>query len=89
MIEKILTIQNKLGVHARAAAKLVDTAGQFLCRITIKKGTKEINAKSIMAVMMLAASKGTELTVITDGNDEKSAMNAIEKLINNKFGEEE
>lgn len=89
MIEKKITIINKLGLHARAAAKLVNTASAFSSNIQITKSDKSVDAKSIMSVMILAASKGTELSFSCDGNDEQEAMNAIENLINDYFGEGE
>ena len=89
MIEQEITIINKLGLHARAAAKLIGTASSFACDIRIDKGGREVDAKSIMAVMMLAASKGTELKIITNGEDEAAAMDAVTALINNRFDEEE
>lgn len=89
MIEKKITIINKLGLHARAAAKLVNTASAFSSNIQITKNDKSVDAKSIMSVMILAASKGTELNFSCDGNDEQEAMNAIENLINDYFGEGE
>lgn len=89
MIEKQLTIINKLGLHARAAAKLVKTAGDYRSEIKIRKQEREVDGKSIMAVMMLAASKGTELVFRISGDDEAQAMAAIETLINNRFDEAE
>lgn len=89
MIETQTTIINKLGLHARAAAKLIGTTSAFGCNIRINKGGREVDAKSIMAVMMLAASKGTDLTIITDGEGEQAAMDAVITLINNRFDEEE
>jgi len=87
MIEKKVTIINKLGLHARAAAKLINTTGQFSSQIRINKDGREVDGKSIMSVMMLAASKGTELTIRADGEDEAAAIEAIEALINDYFGE--
>lgn len=89
MIEKRLTIINKLGLHARAAAKLVTTASQFQADIRISRDSREIDGKSIMSVMMLAASKGTELQLSAHGNDEQAALDALETLINNRFDEPE
>jgi phosphocarrier protein HPr len=88
MIEKKLEIQNKLGLHARASAKLVDLASRFGCEVTIQKDKKAVNAKSIMGLMMLAAAQGTVLTFITDGEDEQEAMAAVENLLDDKFDEE-
>ncbi len=89
MITENITIINKLGLHARAAAKLIATTGRFGCAIRITKDGREVDAKSIMAVMMLAAAKGTELVLTTDGEDEVAAMEAVTLLINNRFDEDE
>jgi len=89
MIEKRLTIINKLGLHARAAAKLVTTASQFQANIRISRDSREIDGKSIMSVMMLAASKGTELQLSAEGEDEQAALEALENLINNRSDEPE
>ncbi|HSG02258.1 MAG TPA: HPr family phosphocarrier protein [Marinobacterium sp.] len=89
MIENNITIINKLGLHARAAAKLIGTTSAYSCDIRIEKAGREVDAKSIMAVMMLAASKGTELRITTNGEDEQAAMDALVTLINNRFDEEE
>ena len=84
-----VTIINKLGLHARAATKLVHLADRYAAETKLIKGDKTVNAKSIMGIMMLAASKGTELTITAEGEDEQEALDAIVTLINNKFGEEE
>ncbi|MGH1461065.1 MAG: HPr family phosphocarrier protein [Neptuniibacter sp.] len=89
MQNKELLIINKLGLHARAAAKLISVTSRFSCDISISKDGREVDGKSIMSVMMLAACKGTNLTFITNGADEESAMSAIEELINNRFDEDE
>ena len=89
MLEKKITIINKLGLHARAAAKLIGTTSRFLADIRLEKDGREVDGKSIMSVMMLAASKGTELTIKTDGEDQTEAMQAIETIINNRFDEDE
>lgn len=89
MIEKNITIINKLGLHARAAAKLVNVASQFSSVIKLSNNGKLVDSKSIMSVLMLAASKGTELTLTFNGEDEAQALAAIETLINNRFDEEE
>ncbi|MBR9827215.1 MAG: HPr family phosphocarrier protein [Oceanospirillales bacterium] len=89
MIEKQLTIINKLGLHARAAAKLVTTASQFQADIRITREDREIDGKSIMSVMMLAANKGTKIQLSAHGEDELDALNALETLINNRFDEPE
>lgn len=89
MIERKVTITNRLGLHARAAAKLVQCANRFASRIQLCKQDQEVNAKSIMGVMMLAASKGTELQLRAEGEDEAEAADAIVELIDDKFGEGE
>ncbi len=89
MIEKEIEIINKLGLHARAAAKLVKLASGFDCNIDIQKEDQRVNAKSIMGVMMLAASRGNTVTVYVEGTEEDRAMQAVEHLINDKFGEPE
>jgi phosphocarrier protein len=89
MIEKNVTIINKLGLHARAAAKLIGVTGRFGCDIKISKDGKTVDAKSIMAIMMLAASQGTDLIIQTDGDDESAAMDAVIEIINNRFDEDE
>ena len=87
MIKADILIQNKLGLHARAAAKLVKLASQFNCHITIIRAGREVNAKSIMGVMMLAAAQGTSITITAEGDDQAAAVEALEVLINDKFGE--
>ena len=82
-------ITNKLGLHARAAAKLVALAASFPCEVFIQKGDRQVNAKSIMGIMMLAASKGTSITVSAEGEDEAQAVTDIVHLIDDKFGEGE
>ncbi|HUH38494.1 MAG TPA: HPr family phosphocarrier protein [Spongiibacteraceae bacterium] len=89
MIEARLTIINKLGLHARAAAKLVTTTTAFNCTVSLGHGDRMVNGKSIMAVMMLAAGKGTELCWVFDGEDEQAAHDAVCALINNRFDEPE
>ncbi len=89
MITRDIEIINKLGLHARAAAKFVSTSGQFSSTVQLIKGDQKINAKSIMGVMMLAASQGTVLKVEIEGPDEEAAMQALSELVNNKFGEGE
>lgn len=89
MIRRPVTIINKLGLHARAAAKFVGLASQYSSDIKLAKNTAEINGKSILGVMMLAAAKGAELELIADGNDEAAAVEAIEALINRRFDEAE
>ena len=89
MIEKELEIINKLGLHARASSKLVQLANRYKSKITIKFNNSEVNAKSLLGLLTLAASKGSKIKIIADGDDEEKAIKAIEKLINNKFGEKE
>ena len=87
MITKKLTIQNKLGLHARAAAKVVSTANEFESTIIITKDKKNADARSKMKLLMLSASQGSSISVEIDGVDQKDAMKSIEKLFNNKFDE--
>lgn len=89
MIETDLTIINKLGLHARAAAKLASTSGQFSCQIRTGKSGKMVDAKSVMSLMLLAASQGTTLHFEFDGDDEQHACDAIRELIEGYFGEEQ
>lgn len=89
MIHKNTTISNKLGLHARASAKLTKLAGSFPCEVWISRGERRVNAKSIMGVMMLAAGLGAEVTLETSGEREEEAMTALLALINDKFGEGE
>jgi phosphocarrier protein len=89
MTRRELTIINRLGLHARAAAKLVSTATRFSSTIRIARDGKSADAKSIMGVMMLAASRGTVISVEADGDDEAQALDAIERLILDRFGEDE
>lgn len=89
MSQETVTIKNKLGLHARAANKLVDVTTQFSSKITLEYQSNAIDGKSIMSVMLLAAAKGSELTITTEGSDEHEAMRAITGLIDNLFDEEE
>jgi len=89
MIKKTFTIINKLGLHARASAKFVTTASQFVSEINVSRNDRTVNGKSIMGMMMLAAAKGTEIIVHADGDDAEQALLAIEILINDYFGEGE
>ncbi|MVX55801.1 HPr family phosphocarrier protein [Parasutterella muris] len=84
-----VTVLNRLGLHARPAAKLTQKGNEFLSDIRIEKGGRKVNGKSIMGVMLLAASKGTELTVTADGTDEDAALAAVKELFDSKFGEQE
>ena len=83
-----IKIQNSLGIHARPAGMIANTASEFECDVKIVKDSFEINAKSIMGIMMLAAGQGTEIELITDGKDEKEASRAINSLFEKKFDEE-
>jgi phosphocarrier protein len=89
MIRKEITIINKLGLHARAAAKLVTCASEYASEIQLSNSDQTVNGKSIMGVMLLAAAQGTVLLLTATGEDEKVAMQALEELIQNRFGEEE
>ena len=89
MIKTTVTISNKLGLHARASAKLTKLAGSFASDVWMSRGDRRVNAKSIMGVMMLAAGLGSEVEIETDGPDEQACMDAIVALINDKFGEGE
>ena len=89
MQERSVTIVNKLGLHARAAAKLVTMASGYASDVDIAKEDQSVNGKSIMGVMMLAASKGTNLLIRTNGDDEQEAADQLEKLVADKFGEKE
>jgi len=88
-ISRNIEIINKLGMHARAAAQFVQLASSFASHIEIEKDKRRVNGKSIMGVMMLAASKGSQITLYADGEDEEESMSSLEKLINNRFNEEE
>jgi phosphocarrier protein len=87
MIRTSVTISNKLGLHARASAKLTKLAGGFRSEIHLSRAGRRINAKSIMGVMMLAAGLGSEIEIETEGSDEQEAMTALRDLIDAKFGE--
>jgi len=89
VIKTSVTISNKLGLHARASAKLTKLAGSFPCEVWIARGERRVNAKSIMGVMMLAAGLGATVELETDGAQEQEAMDAIVALMNDKFGEGE
>ena len=84
-----MTVINKLGLHLRAAAELVKVANKFKSHITIHHGIQNVNAKSLMGLMTLAAAKGTEIEFVAEGDDAKDAMGALRKLLENKFGEKE
>ena len=89
MIERDLEIRNKLGLHARAAAKLVHIAARFKSDIKIRKNEKEIDGKSILGILLLAATRGSTITVTIDGENEQEAIDAIQKLVDAKFDEVE
>jgi phosphocarrier protein len=89
MIKTTTTIINKLGLHARASAKLTKLASGFPCEVWLSKGERRVNAKSIMGVMMLAAGIGSEVELETDGDQAQEAMDALLALISDKFGEGE
>jgi phosphocarrier protein HPr len=89
MIKTTTTISNKLGLHARASAKLTKLSGSFPCEVWMSRGERRVNAKSIMGVMMLAAGIGTQVAVETHGEREQEAMDALLALIADKFGEGE
>jgi len=84
-----VTLANKLGLHARAASKLVNTAAGFQCDVSLTRDDRRVNAKSIMGVLMLAAPVGTELVIECDGPDEDQALEALERLVQDLFGEGE
>jgi len=88
MIERELEIINRLGLHARAAAKLVHVTGNYTSQVKLHKDGEEVDAKSILGVLLLAASQGTRIVVRCDGEDEQEAMQAITELIANRFDEE-
>jgi phosphocarrier protein len=89
MLKQSTKVINKLGLHARASAKLTKIAGAFPCQVWISKGERRVNAKSIMGVMMLAAGIGSEIEIETDGDQEAQAMDALLALLADKFGEGE
>jgi phosphocarrier protein HPr len=89
LIHREMEIKNKLGLHARAAAKLVHTAAKYKSDIKIRKGDEEVDGKSILGILLLAAGRGSTILLKADGDDERDALDAIEKLINAKFDEVE
>ena len=89
MLQQEVEIVNRLGLHARASAKLTQVAGQYTAEVWVSRNGRRVNAKSIMGVMMLAAAKGSRVTVETNGADEVPAMQAVAALIADKFGEGE
>jgi phosphocarrier protein HPr len=89
MLKRDIEIVNKLGLHARASAKLTQLATSFRSEVSLERNGRRVNAKSIMGVMMLAAGKGTTIAIETDGDDEAAAMDGLVALISDKFGEGE
>jgi phosphocarrier protein len=89
LTERTLEIKNKLGLHARAAAKLVHVAARFKCDIKIRKGDEEVDGKSILGILLLAAGRGSQILVKADGEDETGAVDAIQALVDAKFDEGE
>ncbi|HEV7799952.1 MAG TPA: HPr family phosphocarrier protein [Burkholderiales bacterium] len=89
MLQREVEIINKLGLHARASAKLTQVAGRFEADVWLSRNGRRVNAKSIMGVMMLAAAKGTRVLVETEGPDEEQALRAVEALVANRFDEDE
>ncbi len=89
MLETEVKIQNKLGMHLRAAAVFIETANKFKCDVFLRKDNREVNAKSIMGLMTLGAAYGTAVTIVTQGDDEGPAQESLVKVIENKFGEKE
>jgi phosphocarrier protein len=87
MQQREVEILNKLGLHARASAKLTQLAARFPCEVSLSRNGRKVNAKSIMGVMMLAANKGSKVTLETDGADEAAAIDALAALIADRFGE--
>jgi len=89
MIQTRITISNRLGLHARASARLTKLAAAYKCEVHLSRSGRRVNAKSIMGVMMLAAGPGSEIGIEADGEDEQAAMDALRALIDGKFGEGE
>jgi len=89
MLEREVTIENKLGMHLRAAAVFIETANKFHCQVHVRKNARAINAKSIMGLMTLGATYGSAITVMTDGENEAEALEALIALVKNRFGEKE
>ncbi|MFN7987463.1 MAG: HPr family phosphocarrier protein [Thermoanaerobaculia bacterium] len=89
MIEKTVVLKNRLGLHARAAAKLVHTAAHYSARVTLSKDGEDVDGKSILGLLLLAAGKGTPILVRTDGVDEAEAMSALTDLVDRRFDESE
>jgi phosphocarrier protein HPr len=89
VVAKDLEIRNKLGLHARAAAKLVHMAARFKSDVKLRKGTEEVDAKSILGILLLAAAQGSRITISATGEDETEALESIERLIDSRFDESE
>jgi len=89
MMEKKLTVQNRLGLHARPAALFVQTTNKFKSSVKVRKGEQEVDGKSIMGLMMLAAEEGSSLMIIVDGPDEADVLMTLEKLFSDRFGEKD
>ncbi len=89
MIEKTVVLKNRLGLHARAAAKLVHTAAHYSARVTLSKDGEDVDGKSILGLLLLAAGKGTPILVRTEGSDEAEAMTALTELVDRRFDESE
>jgi phosphocarrier protein HPr len=89
LISRDIEIKNKLGLHARAAAKLVHCAARFKSDIKVRKGDEEVDGKSILGILLLAAGRGSVITIKADGSDERAALDAVENLIDSKFDEVE
>ncbi|WP_019626939.1 HPr family phosphocarrier protein [Thioalkalivibrio sp. ALJT] len=88
MPQRVVPIVNRLGMHARAAAKFVGLASQYAADVTVSRNQQEVNGKSIMGVMMLAAAQGSEVTITTEGADAQEALDALTELVGDRFGEE-
>ncbi len=89
MMDRLFVVKNKLGLHARPAAMFVQTTNKFKSSVKVHKGETEVDGKSIMGLMMLAAEEGAKIKVVTNGTDEKEVLDALEKLFNERFGEKE
>ena len=87
MMEKVMTIKNRMGLHARPAALFVQEAGKFKCQVYVVKDGLQVNGKSVMGLMLLAAESGSKLTIKVDGPDEAKALDALEKIFDRKFDE--
>jgi phosphocarrier protein HPr len=89
MVEKIFSVKNKLGLHARPAALFVQTTNRFRSSVKVTKGAVEVDGKSIMGLMMLAAEEGSNLKIVANGEDEQAVLQALEQLFQNRFNEKE